>query len=57
MFSNYLYLVEDRFDVDDPTELRLLSQVGEWLNFVSAANAGDYDTEHRAHREGTFPGI
>ena len=57
MFPNYLYLVEDRFDVDDPTELRLLSQVGEWLNFVSAANAGDYDTEHRAHLEGTFPGI
>lgn len=51
-----LYLVEDRID-DDQMELRLLSQVAGWLDFVSAANAGDCGTEHSVHREELHPDI
>jgi hypothetical protein len=50
-----LYFVEDRIHVDDPMLVRLLSQVGWWLDFVSAANTGDCGTEHCALREELYP--
>lgn len=52
-----LRLVEDRIDVDDQMEIRLLSQFGGWLDFVSTANAGDCGTEHCVHREELYPHI
>lgn len=52
-----LYLVEDTIDVDGQMEVRILSQVAGWLDFVSAANAGDCGTEHCVHREELYPDI
>jgi hypothetical protein len=50
-----LYLVGDRIHVGGPMVVKLLSQVGWWLEFVSAADAGYCGTERCAHREELCP--